>query len=939
MRKLTLIMIALAVGLLSSTLLARTENARISKTINSEWVFNYFPDNKADTQDWHTERANDSSWPIVALPHTWSTYETTGEEHVFMRNPAEQDSGYWWHGWGWYRKHFALNKSLKGKKVFVEFDGVQKYSRLWLNGVEVGDHKGGFNSFYFDITKHVRFGADNVLAVAVNNSRKDKYKIPPMTAGNWNVYGGIYRDVRIVVKDPLHIPFQGSAKHEGGTFVTTPKVSAEKATVRVRTWVRNDYTKAVDCTLETSILDPNGKTLQALRSKRTIQPGAVFEFDQNSDEIRNPKLWSPETPNNLYKVISTVKNGSKIADTYESPLGFRWFKWNKEKKRLVLNGKGIHIHGTNYHQEYPWLGDAMPKWMHERDLRDIRFGLAHNFIRGAHYSHDKNTYNLCDKFGILVCEEVPNIKRIDFSEEVQEQNVREMVRRDRNHPSILFWSMGNETSDGADSKWAWEEDPTRIIHARHISGDSAGEYVTHTDEDMDMENLLRCTVRGWYNTDVRDLRPKANQHTGTEEWQHINARIAGASQRGRIDMGNGVMWIYADHGADREYKHCPLKHINPKGWVDAYRIPKYLYYLWQANYSPKPMVFIHPHYWRKQYVGSKRDFMVDSNCDTVELFVDKKSFGTLQPNKETFNTVTFAKIPVTSGTLRAVGRKEGQTVEGSVVMAGKPAKLTISSSHDEIGASLENVAIVKADIVDAKGTHVYGATNTLVWSVSGPATLVGMPVYETDIGRNGAMDGPMYIDTPVCNVIRASGEPGVITVRVEADGIKAAELRIKAAVNKQKASGYIIEPKLLRLNRGVVARNSKYRTDKVSSLSKAMARTQVDIIHKLNSLEEYRQYMGKLLRSRNPGISKDTEPFKVVVNLFAKHLADNNGELVADDYNFTVEHFNTCSSIIKHINKMSVTPEEKTKLRKDYIKRILVGGEIVDAEAEMRRFR
>ncbi|NLO02968.1 MAG: glycoside hydrolase family 2 protein, partial [Bacteroidales bacterium] len=215
------------------------KSVRLVQTINRDWTFNYLPFNEPDSMVM-LPSYDDSRWQAVALPHTWSVYETTGEVHPFIYNASERDNPYWWYGWGYYRKRFFIDKSLADKKVFIEFDGVQKYSRVYLNGNFVGDHKGGFTSFYFDVTDHISWDGENLLAVAVSNRRNDSHRIPPMTAGNWNVYGGIYRDVRLVVKNRVHIPFQGSYKHEGGTFVTTPLVTNESADVRVITWVKNE---------------------------------------------------------------------------------------------------------------------------------------------------------------------------------------------------------------------------------------------------------------------------------------------------------------------------------------------------------------------------------------------------------------------------------------------------------------------------------------------------------------------------------------------------------------------------------------------------------------------------------------------------------------------------------------------------------------------------
>ncbi|MDB5083719.1 MAG: glycoside hydrolase family 2 sugar binding protein, partial [Bacilli bacterium] len=302
------------------------EGLPISKTINRDWKFSYFP---ASTEDFTPIGADfdDQAWPAVAIPHTWSTFETTGELHPFIRNPSEKDSDFWWYGWGWYRKRFTIEDCYQSQKIFLEFDGVQKYSKIWLNGQYIGEHKGGFTSFYFNVTHAVRFNEENVLSVEVSNRRNDNFGgIPPMTAGNWNLYGGIYRDVRLVIKDRLHIPFQGSADHEGGTFITTPELTAERGKVSVRTFVKNEYDHTVPCTLRTTIVDAENRIVASIEETKSIASGALSEFDQTSAEIDRPNLWSPDSPY-LYKVISQVEMNEQITDEYESPLGFRWFEW------------------------------------------------------------------------------------------------------------------------------------------------------------------------------------------------------------------------------------------------------------------------------------------------------------------------------------------------------------------------------------------------------------------------------------------------------------------------------------------------------------------------------------------------------------------------------------------------------------------------------------
>jgi beta-galactosidase/beta-glucuronidase len=524
--------------LLANFSIAMNDSPRIIQTINNHWTFNYFPHEKQDTR-FKEKSFDDSKWQAIAIPHTWQTYETTGDVHPFISSASERDDPYWWHGWGWYRKHFIIPDKFKDKKIFIEFDGVQKSCDVWINGQKLGSHQGGFTTFYFDLTQHIRFGQKNIIAVAVSNRRMDPFRTPPMTAGNWNVYGGIYRDVRLVMKEKVHIPFQGSYKHEGGTFITTPVVNDTSAKVHIQTWVKNEQNSARDVTLISTILDSSDQIIAQIKSTRNIQQNELAHFVQESANIECPHLWSPENPY-VYQVVSQVYVDDTKLDQMSSPLGFRWFWWNYTDNRLYLNGEPQHIHGTCLIPDYPWLGEAMPRWLLEKDLYDIRYNLNHNAIRPHVATAAPYVYDWCDRHGLLSVEEVPNFKRIDFSEQIQKQMTLEMIRRDRNHPSIFMWSVGNETTDASDTKWVVEQDTTRIVHARNIYNDSAGDFVDHTGQNMNLENLLRCTVRGWTHKDVMDLEPEINQHTGHEEHQHRMARIMGKSQRGRIDMISGL---------------------------------------------------------------------------------------------------------------------------------------------------------------------------------------------------------------------------------------------------------------------------------------------------------------------------------------------------------------------------------------------------------------
>lgn len=917
-RILALWLICGALPLFAQGVYKKPESNRISKNINTQWTFNYFPDTKADKKGCEDPAFDDSKWSAIAVPHTWMTYETTGELHPYIKNPSEKDSPYWWTGWGWYRKRIVVGNEYKDRKIFLEFDGVQKYSRIYVNGKYLGDHKGGFNGFYFDITEAVRFGGENIIVVAVNNALNDKYKIPPMNAGNWDVYGGIDRDVRLVIKDKLFIPFQGSYKHEGGTFVTTPKVTAKEGNVRVRTFVKNEYAAPVKTKLVTVITDADNKIVEKMEKVQSVEPGKIAEFDQMSATVKNPRLWSPETPY-VYNVYSEVYKDNKLVDTFYSPLGFRWYEWNYKTDRLWLNGKEVWVHGQNRHEEFPWIGTAFPKWIALRDMNDIRHNLEHNFMRTAHYPHDPSIYDFTDRHGIFINEELPNIKNQEFSQEVQEQNCREMIRRDRNHPSIFFWSMGNETTDAADSKWAHEEDPTRIITSRHIYNASAGDYAPHSEKNMSIEGFLRCTIRGWYDTDDRNLEPSDGQHAGTE------VNDVKRAMNKNVQTHYGSVWLYADHGCDREYVGAPLKHINPKGWVDSWRTPKYKYYLWQANFAEKPMVFIQYHFWREKYLGQKNDFMIHSNCDEVELLVNGKSLGKQKLNKGNQFTVVFKDVLVTEGTIEAVATKNGKKVTDKIVMAGKPAKIVLTASHDRLSAGLDQLVEIKADVKDAAGVHVIGANPPLKWTVTGPATLVGPDLYVSDRDRSEEYEGTMYIDTPVLNLIRSNGRPGKVTVTVSSGALEVGKVEINfdSYKNADPVPG-ITEPVLSIEGREAVKKNTNQITRIIAP--QEMKEYSGELQYPLSKGEKIKDLLRDFIVKENPKIPTGTLEFNYVIDLFYQLMTANDGRLVADDYNFIAEQYNISREITRTVDKLNLPQSFKDELKHYYASMIVLRG-------------
>lgn len=401
-------------------------------TINRDWRFFL-----GDAAGGEAQGFKDSTWDRIGLPHSFSI--------PYFRS---QD---FYTGYGWYRRTLELSAPLiDGKSVFLEFDGVFQEAEVFVNGEKAGSHRGGYTGFAIDITKLVHPGS-NILAIRVNNLWKPT--LSPR-AGEHVFSGGIYRNIRLVITDPLHVAWYG-------TWVTTPKVSGEGATVNVRTEVVNDSAEAKSCTVRTEIRDPDGKPVGRMESTLKMEGHSAMTFDQTGDPIVNPKLWDPEHPR-LYTVGTTVLDAGKPVDAYTTPMGIRWFEWTADKG-FFLNGKHRYFLGANVHQDHAGWGDAVTDAGAARDISLMKKA-GFDFIRGSHYPHSPAFSEACDRNGMLFWSEncfwstggskgngywdSSGYPLREEDEKAFEQSVRDslrdMIRIHRNHPSIVVWSMGNE---------------------------------------------------------------------------------------------------------------------------------------------------------------------------------------------------------------------------------------------------------------------------------------------------------------------------------------------------------------------------------------------------------------------------------------------------------------------------------------------------------------
>jgi hypothetical protein len=556
---------------------------RQSVNFNRDWKFQL-----GDAGGAEAVIFDDAKWSDIGLPHSFSM-------PYFAANT-------FYTGYGWYRKHFDVPSAWTGRRASLEFDGVFQVAEVFVNGQRVGGHQGGYTGFSLDITGAVKTGA-NVVAVRVNNFWNAR--LAPR-AGEHVFSGGIYRDARLVVTAPLHVAWFG-------TFVTTPQVSKTSATVNVKTEVVNDSGEARAATVKTRVVDAKGKTVAQMESMQTIGAGATSVFDQTGAPVANPKLWSPEHPN-LYSVKTVVLDGGKPVDDYTSPLGFRWFQFTADRG-FYLNGEHYYFKGANVHQDHAGWGDAVADSGFFRDVKLVK-DAGFDFIRGSHYPHAPVFAAACDQLGILFWSEncfwgtagsrspwgasayPTNLDDEAGFEASVKASLRDMIRINRNHPSIIVWSMDNEvffSSGNVMSKvrkllrdvvaYTHELDSTRPAG---IGGCQAG----NIDKLGDVAGYNGDGARNFVNPGipsvVTEYGSTMTDRPGKYEpgWGDLPG-TPGADRKvegsWRLPWRSGeVLWCAFDHGS------IAGRRFGGMGMVDYFRLPKRQWYWYRNDYLHIP---------------------------------------------------------------------------------------------------------------------------------------------------------------------------------------------------------------------------------------------------------------------------------------------------------------------------------------------------------------
>ncbi len=554
------------------------------ENFNRDWVFQLgdHPGAEAVTFD-------DDAWERIGLPHSFSMPYFAATSAFYV-------------GYGWYRKHFDVPAAWRGKRLFLDFDGAFQDAEIFLNGREVGAHQGGYTGFEIEITDAAVTGR-NVVAVRLNNRWNPR--LAPR-AGEHQFSGGLYRNVRLVATDPLHVTWYG-------TSVTTPRVSAAEGVVNVKTEVVNQSSAPKNCTVRTDILDPAGQIVATMHSSRSVGSGRKETFDQTSAPITNPALWAPEHPI-LYAVKTTVLDGEQPVDDFASPLGFRWFKFTADQG-FFLNGEHRYFRGANVHQDHAGWGDAVPESGAYRDVKLIK-DAGFDFIRGSHYPHAPAFSAACDRLGILFWSEncfwgtgsfnnpwggsaypTDPADEAGFEASVR-SSLRDMIRIHRNHPSIVVWSMDNEVFFSARKvmpkvrrflrelvAYSHELDPTRPAA---IGGAQRGEIDRLGDIAGYNGDGARLFVDPGIPNVVSEYGATITDRPGLYEpgWGDLPLTPGAEPEKPaswRLPWRSGeVLWCGFDHGS------IAGRQFGDMGMVDYFRLPKRQWYWYRNEYRHIP---------------------------------------------------------------------------------------------------------------------------------------------------------------------------------------------------------------------------------------------------------------------------------------------------------------------------------------------------------------
>lgn len=806
---------------MSMLLLAAAHAAPRRLAFNDGWRFH-----KGEAPGAEQPGFDDHSWRPVRLPHDWAI-EGPFDSHLNPHTGALPISGT-----GWYRKSFTLPEGDKGRTIWIEFDGAMSNSEVWINGHDLGGRPYGYIGFTFDLTPYLLDGGrTNVVAVRLT---------PEANSSRWYPGAGIYRNVWLNITEPVHVA-------HWGTYVTTPHVTDNTAEVAVKTQIQNQSQNDAQVTLRTSVVDPHGKPAGSTEARLTVPAGGMVSVPETV-RVAHPERWDIEHPA-LYTLVSEVLEDSRAIDRYTTPFGIRTIAFDKEKG-FLLNGRVVKIQGVCDHHDLGALGAAVNRRATQRQLEILK-AAGVNAIRTSHNPPSPELLEYCDRMGFLVMDEAFDMWRIPkvpngyskYYDQWSERDVRDMARRDRNHPSIILWSIGNEIPEqGSANGWKeaarltgffHEEDPTRPTTSAFNSWANAikNKLADNVDipgfnyQPMHYEQILKehpnwiifgsetascVSSRGVYHLPIEKYEKHPSLQISSYDiiapsWAYC-PDVEFTYQDKLPQVLGEFVWTGFDYlGEPTPYfdNRAAEKTDWPArssyfGMIDLAGFPKDRYYLYQSQWSKKPMVHLLPHWNWAGHEGQNIPVMAYSNAEEVELFLNGKSLGRKKRFSDLWDmpvgrnvsrdlkfTTKYRRIwevPYEPGVLKAVAYDGGKQVAvDQVVTAGEPARIRLIPDRSVIHADGDDLSFITVRVEDKNGNLCPMAENLVQFAVGGAGFIQAVDNGNAATTEPFEADHRKAFSGMALVIVRSKeGQRGAIHVTAKSEGLVGATAQLTA---------------------------------------------------------------------------------------------------------------------------------------------------------------
>jgi beta-galactosidase len=790
----------LSTTILSCLNLNSQQAGRNVSNFNSDWKFY-----KGNIENGQTVSLDDSGWRSLDLPHDWS-----------IEGPFSKDNysctGYLPGGIGWYRKSFVAPKNLEGEKVYISFDGIYNNSEVWINEKYLGKRPNGYISFQYDLTPWLKPGHENLVAVKVDHTL--------FGDSRWYTGSGIYRNVKLITIPVVHIK-------QWGVYYSAKEISVESATLSVRVTVQNETAKTINADVYNYLIF-NGDTVAVGFRNLKLNPSDETSIEEELKVIK-PELWDVDNPA-LYNLITVLK-GKKFIDSVSTLFGLRTIRFDADKG-FSLNGKNLKLKGICMHHDAGTLGAAVPKEEIARRL-DILKEMGCNAIRTSHNPFSPDFLDLCDQKGFLVIGEafdeweLPKKKWLSgwnvgtpgkegyaaYFKEWAEKDLRDFILRDRNHPSVILWSIGNEVDYPNDpythqilnteaNPQTWAKFSETLPHASRL-GEIARELVAVIKEldstrpvTAGLASALMSNETGY--ADALDVAGYNYQELRYEpdHKKYPHRPLYGSENGMTLEMWNYVadneyvmgQFLWTGFEYLGEAGRFPMR-SNTAGVIDLAGNKKPEFYFRQSLWSDKPMVFIGTtdrltergpvSLWAHKRVeplwnyenGRTISVNAFSNCEEVELYINDRSLGNKKMADFQNKTITW-EIPFEKGTLKAVARNHGiEAATYELKTTGLPVKIIADCNDRSIKADRQDIAHIFVNLCDEAGNTVYNADNEITCEITGPARLIGMEdsnpanIEDYKDNKQHSFHGKLLI------YLQSLDKPGLVTVKLSSQGL------------------------------------------------------------------------------------------------------------------------------------------------------------------------